>query len=483
MGLAYSQMEILEIEQLLKLPTFSLLRSQNAPLILGFLFRAFKKKLKPSIPEGELLAMLESYLADVRSDNPDAFPGSASDYLATWRDHNHGFIRRSYLEQGDEAVYELTSGSEKALLWIESLGHVEFVGTESRLAHIFDGLDEILRFATGDADERIALLLEDARRIHEEIERIRATGQVERYSSVKLSERYAHLISTARELLSDFRTVEENFQRIAQDIAERQLHPGATKGSIVGHMLDSHDALKSSSQGQSFYAFRELLLSPERRHHFDECVEKARRLPDLAEELRGNPLLSQLIGRLLAEDEIVLSSSQRVSANLRRVLDSSHTSERRRVADLIREIKSLTVTQKEHISDEDALLVIEECRNPYSGMTRGPWKEQIRIEKLGSVMTENGSNWEEFLKFKSLPQIRLGDLRENIEACLKRDDAVVLGTVLDAFPPKHGMMEVIGYVIIASQEDRHYISPDEYTQVNIESGSWNVPLVLFSRRF
>lgn len=476
-------MEFVEIEQLLKLPTFALLRSQNAPLILGFLYRAFKKKLKPSIPEGELLAMLDSYIAEVRGNSPDVFPGNASEYLAAWRDDDHGFIRRSYLEQGDEPVYELTSGSEKALLWIESLGHVQFVGTESRLAHIFSGLDEILRYASGDADERIALLLEDARRIHEEIDRIRATGEVERYSSVKLSERYAHLISTARELLSDFRTVEENFQRIAQEIAERQLHPSATKGSIVGHMLDSHDALKSSSQGQSFYAFRELLLSPERRRHFDDSVEKARRLPDLANELRSNPLLSQLITRLLAEDEIVLASTQRVSTNLRRVLDSSRTSERRRVTELIREIKSLALMQKEYVGDDDTLFVLDECPKPYSGMTRGLWKEPVKIEKLGSVVAESTLNWGEFLRFKSLPQIRLGDLRKNIEVCLEKDSAIVLGTVLDAFPPKHGMMEVIGYVIIASQEDRHYISEDEFTQVDLESGRWNVPLVLFSRSF
>jgi hypothetical protein len=50
----------------------------------------------------------------------------------------------------------------KALLWIESLRGTEFIGTESRLASIFAGLDEILRYASDDVDERISLLTADA---------------------------------------------------------------------------------------------------------------------------------------------------------------------------------------------------------------------------------------------------------------------------------------------------------------------------------
>lgn len=478
-------MEFHEIKQALELPAVRLLRSPNAGMILGFLHRAFKRSPRTSIPEGELRSLLEVYLTELRESEPESYPDSAANYLSTWRNDQHGFLRRSYVDGQAEAVFELTSGTEKAFLWLESLRAVEFVGTESRLASIFNGLDEILRYASDDADERIQLLRQDALRIQGEIDRIRATGAAEKYSPVKLNERYARIITTARELLSDFRAVEENFQGIARQIAERHVQPGTTKGSIVGQMLDSHDALKQSAQGQSFYAFRELLLSQERQNSFDEAIERAQQLAVISPELKSNPLLTQLIGRLLAEDETVQASTQRVSANLRRVLDTSNLAEQRQIAEMIRDIKAAALQTREMPPDKNSFFELLEIPDAYSAMARPLWQEPNRVAPVGPVEVADGElGLEELRRFRNLPQIRLGDLRNNVEACLERDATVILATVLDAFPPKHGIMEVLGYVILASQEDRHFVSNDEFVEVELplQTGKrWRVPAVLFGR--
>lgn len=478
-------MEFHEIKQALELPAVRLLRSPNAGMILGFLHRAFKRSPRSAIPEGELRSLLEVYLLELRENEPDSFPDSAANYLASWRNEQHGFLRRSYVDGQQEAVFELTSGTEKAFLWLESLRAVEFVGTESRLASIFNGLEEILRYASDDADERIHLLKQDAFRIQAEIDRIRATGTAEKYSAVKLNERYAQLVTTARELLSDFRAVEENFQHIAREIAERHVQPGMTKGSIVGHMLDSHDALKQSAQGQSFYAFRELLLSPERQNRFDGAIEKAQQLDVISSELKSNPLLTQLIGRLLSEDETVQASTQRVSANLRRVLDTSNLSEQRQIAETIREIKAVALQTRESPPDSESFFELQELPDAYGAMGRTFWQEPSRATAVGPVEVANGElGLDELRRFRNLPQIRLGDLRKNVETCLERDQTVILASVLDAFPPKHGIMEVVGYIIVASQEDRHYVAKDDFVEVELPSQAgkrWRVPAVLFGR--
>jgi hypothetical protein len=478
-------MEFHEIKQALELPAVRLLRSPNAGMVLGFLHRAFKRSPRTAIPEGEFRSLLEVYLAELREVEPDAFPDTPANYLSNWRDEQHGFLRRSYVDGQQEAVFELTSGTEKSFLWLESLRAVEFVGTESRLASIFNGLEEILRYASDDADERIRLLSADAKRIQAEIDRIRATGTAEKYSPVKLNERYARLVTTARELLSDFRAVEENFQRIAREIAERHVQPGVTKGAIVGHMLDSHDTLKLSAQGQSFYAFRELLLSPDRQNRFDEAIEKAQQIAVISAELKASPLLSQLIGRLLDEDETVLASTQRVSANLRRVLDTTNLSEQRQVAETIRDIKAAALQIRETPPDEENFFELLELPDAYSAMGRTFWQEPNRVAAVGPVEVADGElGWDELRRFRNLPQIRLGDLRKNVDSCLEKDQTVILATVLDAFPPKHGVMEVLGYLIIASQEDRHYIANDDTVEIQIPSPTnkrWRVPAVLFGR--
>jgi hypothetical protein len=122
-------------------------------------------------------------LEDLRQHDPNAYPDVAGAYLNRWCEDTHGFQRKYYGEDKKEPLYELTSGSEKALLWLESLRRTGFVGTESRLQSIFSGLEEILKFASRDADERIARLNDEAGRILAEIDRIRATGEVKTFTA------------------------------------------------------------------------------------------------------------------------------------------------------------------------------------------------------------------------------------------------------------------------------------------------------------
>jgi hypothetical protein len=118
-------------------------------------------------------------------------------------------------------------------------------------------------------------------------------------------------------------------------------------------------------------------------------------------------------------------------------------------------------------------------------MGRTFWQEPSRVAAVGPVENADGElGLEELRRFRNLPQIRLVDLRKNVEICLEKDQTVILATVLDAFPPKHGIMEVLGYVIVASQENRHFINPDEFVEVelNAQAGRrWRVPAVLFGR--
>lgn len=54
---------------------------------------------------------------------------TSAQYLGIWCDDAHRFLRKFYSEDSNEPVFELTSGSEKALLWMEQLqGNTGFVG-------------------------------------------------------------------------------------------------------------------------------------------------------------------------------------------------------------------------------------------------------------------------------------------------------------------------------------------------------------------
>jgi len=472
-----------EIRLLLDHPAASLLRSQNAAMLLGFLYHAFKQQHRVTIPEGQLRALLEAYLDELRQAEPNQYPMSAPQYLSAWCDDAHGFLRKYYGDDPKEPLFELSSGSEKALLWLEQLQQTGFVGTESRLESIFAGLDDLLRNSTSDAGERIKQLSEEISKIQAEIDRIRTTGFVPTYTPVQINERFARLLTTARELLGDFRLVEENFKRIAQQIAEQHAKPGFTKGAILGHMLDADDALRKSEQGQSFYAFWGLLLSSERQRQFQDALAKVIALAELSEKLRDNLLLPNLVSHLLIEGEKVLDSHQRMSTNLRRVLDTTRIQDRMKVLELVHEIQAAAIPLR-NSPPEESFFELEEHVEFSGSMSRPLWQAPESINLAAAVeVADDRISLEDLRKFSNLPHIRLHELRKNVDACLNESSTLTLEQVLDRFPPRHGMMEVIGYMIVALEGPKNFVSEEEQTILipYPTPAKWRVPKILFCR--
>lgn len=479
----FEPMNHYELKTLLARPTIRVLAVENAPLILGFFLAAFRSSARTALPEDELRTLLTAYLEERRSDEPEAYPASAAEYLNDWCRPERGFLRRYYIDGQDEPVIEMTASSEKALLWLDSLREAEFVATESRLEAVFRDLEDLVRRASSDPDVRVAALLTDIEKLHGEIDRIRATGSAETYTGVQINERFGRLLATARELVGDFRQVEENFRVIGRQIAERQAEPNVTKGAVVGQMLDAHDELRVSAQGQSFYAFWRLLLSEERQRLFKDAVSRAYRIPEIEERLRGNRLLARLVSHLLDAGEKVAKSNEHMSANLRRVLDTADLLERARIRELIGEVHAAALAVKHDPPAEEDFFGWDDLPPLYSAMSRDVWVPGD--EMVGSGMPDEGDSAlsvAEILRLRDLPQVQLRRLREHVAALLRERDAVTLEEVLAVHPPEQGMIEVVGYFVVAAEDARHYIAEDIPTVIQLPTGAWwRLPSVLFRR--
>ena len=132
-------MTLHDFERLLDLPAVQLVRARNAAMVLGFFHRTFKHQFRLSVAAGEMRGMLETHLSELRQERLFAVEKSAAEYLDEWCGPRCGWLKKYYPEAdvSAEAVFELTAAAEKALLWLESLQRIEFVGTESRLELIF----------------------------------------------------------------------------------------------------------------------------------------------------------------------------------------------------------------------------------------------------------------------------------------------------------------------------------------------------------
>src|SRR5690606_24222306 len=119
--------------------TLRILRVDNAPLIISFLFKTFKKKSKTVITGSELTTYLNDYIYFLNQNeqsNLRIYPMSAHEYIQKWT--NDGYLRSWYEPNNDEPLFELTPATEKAVEWLMDLEKKDFIGTESRLKNIFN---------------------------------------------------------------------------------------------------------------------------------------------------------------------------------------------------------------------------------------------------------------------------------------------------------------------------------------------------------
>ena len=191
-------------------PAWALLRSNNVALVLSFLGRVFVDGNASGIPASDLAAQLDDELFALNQRlGEDAFPRSATAYLDDWASPEHGWLRKYYPAGAIEAHFDLAPAVEKALLWVQDLPAREFIGTESRLNTIFELLRQMVFGADEDPERRLSELQRRRAQIDEEVARVQR-GELTMLDAVSQRDRYQQFARTARELLADFREVEEH---------------------------------------------------------------------------------------------------------------------------------------------------------------------------------------------------------------------------------------------------------------------------------
>lgn len=475
-------MDFAQATLLLKHPAARLLRAEQAAFALSFLHTAFKESAQTAIAEELLKTKLERWLLERKESETFTWERPAQEYLGEWCSEDRAWLRKVHAGGGLEPAYELTSATEKALAWLESLKGQAFVGTESRLEGIFRELDELLRQTSDDPETRLDYLRSERSKLDEEIARLLTGGKPETFEPWQVNERYARVLENARTLVSDFRQVEENFRLLAQEVVERQTVAGTTKGEIVGRVLDSHDGVRESPQGRSFYGFVRLLLDPTRREQFENQVLLALQIPTLDPELRNDPLLQRLFPRLRAEQEKVGTSTQRLTANLRRAMETARLAERRRVRELIGEIQTLALRLKESPPPRADFFEVEEPPEVWAGLSRPLWDADQGIKlDLGLSPAPEDDDMADFKKLGTLPLLTLEALQANVAACLVESEFVLLTEVLKRFPVTQGVLEVLGYLILATQAP-HYQAEGQFDDLDLGDGHWwRFPRVMFCR--
>jgi hypothetical protein len=450
-----------------QVPALKLLKAEHAVLILSFLYQQFKHKQRVNVPLGELSERLDDYLETLNMQQDGRYPRTALAYLTEWSDDEHRFIR---IVNNEEPVVELTADTERAIGWLEELHAQPFVGTESRFLSIIQMLRDMVYRSTEDPELRLQQLEQQRDELQRQIDMIYQTGEVEdRYTPTQIKERFFEVYFQARQLLRDFRLIEEKFRAIARSIREAQLSPDAQKGSLIEYVLDADHELKASDQGRSFYAFWEFLIAPSRRAELSTLLKSVRHLVEGQSVLSEEKFLQRLPTYLVDAASQVVRSNSLLAEQLRRILDEKQRAEHHRIHDLIWQIKQHTLRTLERDEDERDFCELEGLPLVQMPLERPFWEPALTT--TFQQMPEQTSAVDLFdIDLSPLHNhfyVDERELRLHIEKLLTQHEQIELSDVLALYPLKKGLTELLTYYTIAAGDLRHCIDPTQQRTITL----------------
>jgi hypothetical protein len=451
-------------------PTVRLLRSDLAPWILAFLHTTFKADGTIAVGQAELRDRLASFLEDLHELLPEVMNGTPERYVAQWTESL--WLRRFVESHSSEPQYQLSASAEEAIRFIEEAlsRRQNMVGTEGRLRMIIETLQDIVRGSTDDPERRLAYLRTQRDAIDKEIAAIEAGKSVQVYRPSQIRERFQNAISLLRELQSDFRAVEERFQEIARRVQHLQAAGHETRGTILGFALDAEETLKQEDEGVSFYAFVRFLFSPNEQMSLRKSVEEIQRLASLADQQDGLQRLHRMVPSLLAEADKVMRTTARLSATLRRLLDSRSAEHRVRLANVLVDIRKAALQLGDEPPTHIALAIDAEAgiqaplERPF-WIAQPDFTQQAMVEHI-TDLTQAGQIASAFARMHRLD---LRKLRERIRECTLEGESWSLKDLWRANPSPLGIVDLLGYIQIA-HDDGHPMAADEWDIVE-----WSPP--------
>ncbi|MEH0059726.1 DUF3375 domain-containing protein [Auritidibacter ignavus] len=457
-------MDTEQIDRLRRLnPAWKLLRAQNAPLILSFLGRHFIEENHGATAASTLAGALDDELYGLNDqafslDEPAPYPKDPTDYLEDWAADDSGWLRRFYPVDSDELHYDATPALEKAYSWVLGLQVRPFVATESRLQTIVELLRQISMGSEEDPEERIAELKRRRDSIDREIRQIDEDPQFGMLDGTRLRDRYQQFTSTARELLADFRQVEENFRSLDRSAREKIATWQGSRGELLDELVSTRANIDSSDQGRSFQAFYDLLLSKARQEELSELLGRVSELAQIQTDSRLRTIHHDWADAAERTQQTV----RQISEQFRRFLDDQIWVENRRVLELVKDIERHAVDVRTQAPKKDSPVGIEvdvpgiDVALPLER----PLYDVRPTAEVDSLLQPSEAENVDTTALTSQVFVDQTKLLSQLAAIIPQGESALLDDIVQMYPIEQGVSELIGYLSLPAEDVQVNINDD-----------------------
>lgn len=451
-------------------PSVKLLKMRNAEFFLTFVTSVFDEQM--AIREERLHMLLENRLdsqdEQIVDDDGDiqtlaeSNETKAKRLIKDWTEK--GFFT-NYQNEDGEIIYEISSHTSKVIDWMMSLKKEEYIGTESKFKTLFSQLKELVEFSNEDREKRLEILKQKKEDIERQIERLEMGEEIEVYEDYQIEPRYNNLNKLAKELLSDFKEVDDNFKEIIKQIYKRQTDNEGKK-NILSYFFDAYAELKDSQQGKSFYAFWEFLLSSELQKEWDELTDLLYKTLAERNIASKDKFLKDIKKHLFDAGEKVSKTNDRMSEKLSQIIINNN-SNIQATKQVINDIKKLLLNTTQNKERNNASLSYEvvELKLPLERQLNLTPKQEVEYKNVPTEATLGITELERLDKLYNHHQIDRKILRKRIDMILRGNAQTTLAEVIEQNNGiEKGLSELFGYIAIL-KEYKTVVSDDRKQEI------------------
>jgi hypothetical protein len=452
-------------------------------LAIAFIHHAFMAPNARSLAEDEAIEIIDDLLDGTRRDARDHITfKSAREYLIEWSSDERGFLRRYYPLGSEEAHVAVTPGAERAVAWLASLDEAAFVGTESRLLTAIELLRQLDVGTDANVDVRLVDLHQRRDALDAEIARIEA-GDVRLLDDRAIAERFQQFVALSRDLLADFRQVEENFRSLDRSVRERIAQWDGTKGGLLAEVFGERDAIASSDQGASFRAFWDLLSAVSRQDELSARLNRVTQLPAVAATQPDRRIRRVHHDWFNAGDHTQRMVAS-LTAQLRRFIDDRTWLENRRIIEIIRSVESHALA----VRDEPPRQAITDIAGIGAEISlpmerRLAWAHATSPIEVGALIDDDLADLDALFADVAIdPMVLAG----NVNDLLDDRAQVTLADVCHRYPLSAGLSELVAYLHVADDRFERVVLDDHRDRISWEiddeaTRAVDMPRVVFVR--
>ena len=274
------------------------------------------------------------------------------------------------------------------------------------------------------------------------------------FEEYEIVPRFKQISKLAKELLSDFKDVDDNFKNIIKDIYQKQIDPTLNKGGILQYTFDALDELKSSSQGKSFYAFWEFLLSRDMQNELEQLTNSLFSTLQERNIESDDRFLQNMVSHLYESGRKVYQTNDKMADKLSHIIRENNASRSDAAKHIVQEIKNSLIDISKTKGNPDISLTVEDELD-----INIPFERRITFEQNESIeYSQQPENYE--LDFDSLSEIGKvfsnlvidrNNIERNIRKVLKNKGQTTIAEVVNLHPLKQGLPELFAYFSILNR--------------------------------